>query len=82
MKLVRFTEKNVDGCGSDAEVILQIDSDEPVNSKILESVISDIVSETADEYMDTDSIVSEACDRYFRKRNISYKAADVIEIEF
>ena len=30
MKLVRFTEKNVDGCGSDAEVILQIDSDEPV----------------------------------------------------
>ena len=50
MKLVRFTEKNVDGCGSDAEVILQIDSDEPVNSKILESVISDIVS----EYYNTD----------------------------
>lgn len=82
MKLVRFTEHNVDGCGSDAEVILQIDSDEPVNSKILESVISDIVSETADEDMDTDSIVSEACKRYFGKRNILYKTADVIEIEF
>ena len=82
MKLVRFTEHNVDGCGSDAEVILQIDSDEPVNSKILESVISDIVSETADEDMDTDSIVSEACKRYFGQRNILYKTADVIEIEF
>lgn len=82
MKLVRFTEHNVDGCGNDAEVILQVDSDEPVNSKILESIISDVFSETADEDMDTDSVVSEACERYFGKRNISYNTADIIEIEF
>lgn len=82
MKLVRFIENNVDGCGGDAEVIIQVDSDEPVDSKVLESIISDVVSETANEDMDTDSIVSETCERYFGKRNISYKAADVIEIEF
>lgn len=82
MKLIRFTEKNIEGCGSDAEVILQVNTDEPVNSKVLESIISDIVSETTAEDMDTDSIVSEACERYFGKRNILYKVADVIEIKF
>lgn len=82
MKLVRFTEENVDGCGTDAEVIIQVNTDEPVNSKILEGIISEYISGNKEEDLDTDTIVAAACEKYFGSRNIEYKLADVIEIEF
>lgn len=82
MKLVRFTETNIDGCGTDAEVIIQVDTDEPINSRILEGIISEYISENKEEDFDTDSIVSAACEKYFGSRNVEYKLSDVIEIEF
>ena len=82
MKFVRFTEKNVDGCGNDAEVIIKVNSDVKVNNNELEGIIARKKSEAAAEDWDTDSLVDAACEEYFGKRNISYSSEDIIEIEF
>lgn len=82
MKIIRFTEKNVDGCGNDAEVIIKVDANVKVNSNELESIIARTKSETSAEDWDTDSLVDAACEEYFGKRDIPYSAADIIEIEF
>ncbi len=82
MKIIRFTEKNVDGCGTDAEVVIKVDADVKVNSNEIESIIARKKTETSADDWDTDSLVVAACEEYFGKRDIPYSSADIIEIEF
>ena len=67
-KVIRFVEKNVDGCGSDAEIIILIDTYVPLrhyHKEALEMALSELKKELEDELWDTDSLVEEALTRVF-----------------
>ena len=60
MKYVRFTEKNVDGCGTDVDVIIKVKTSWPVNSKELTAVIERLKNTVSKDDWDTDSLISAA----------------------
>lgn len=67
-QIIRFIEKNVDGCGSDAEVMVIVDVNNPLTSDHatrLEAEIASIKSEWDDSLWDTDELVEEALLRVF-----------------
>lgn len=71
-QIIRFAETNIDGCGGDAVVLVQIDSDTVLTNgckERLEKAIDDIKAECmeAGEDYDTDSIVEDAMHRVFGK---------------
>lgn len=81
-KLVRFVEKDVDGCGTSAEVLVSVETDEKIDVKAVQQTINMIKSEADSDDWDTDSIVEEACERCFGSKGIKYSSAAYAEIEF
>ena len=61
--IIRFLETDVDGCGSNAEVMIQVRADEKITNETKQKLI-DNINEIKKEW-DTDSIVKEACERVF-----------------
>ena len=61
--IIRFLETDVDGCGSNAEVMIQVRADEKITNETKQKLI-DNINEIKKEW-DTDSIVKEACKRVF-----------------
>ncbi len=82
MKYVRFTEKNVDGCGTDVDVIIKVKTSWPVNSKELTAVIERLKNTASKDDWDTDSLISAACEEFFGSKGIHYDYLDIIDIEF
>lgn len=88
MKIIKFVERNVDGCGSNAEVIVSIKSDWRVSNddaKRLADEIKLIKKEWANEPWDTDSIVEEALLRVFGQYALDFEIEFItpdIEVEF
>ena len=64
--VIRFLETDVDGCGSNAEVMIQVRIDEKITDEMKHKLI-DNINEIKKEWKewDTDSIVQEACKRVF-----------------
>ena len=88
MQFIKFVERNVDGCGSNAEVFVSIKSDYQVSNddaKRLADKIELIKKEWADEPWDTDSIVEEALFRVFGRYALDFEIEFIIpdiEVEF
>lgn len=67
-RYIKFVEENVDGCGTDAEVVIAIESDlclTPAYVTALTNAISDIKKEWDEDDWDTDAVVEEAMTRVF-----------------
>lgn len=67
-QIIRFIERDVDGCGSDAEVVVLLKTDLPLTNghrTRLEHEIESIKREWEDDGWDTDSVVEEAITRAF-----------------
>ena len=67
-QIIKFVEKNVDGCGTDAEVMVLIQTDGLLTNghkMRLEKAIEDIRTEWDTDDWDTDSVVEEAIVRVF-----------------
>lgn len=67
-QIIKFVEKNIDGCGTDAEVMVLIQTDGLLTNghkMRLEKAIEDIRTEWKDDDWDTDSVVEEAIVRVF-----------------
>ena len=64
--VIRFLETDVDGCGSNAEVMIQVRAEEKITNETKQKLI-DIIDDIKKEWKewDTDSIVQEACERVF-----------------
>ncbi len=80
MKFIKFIERDVDGCGTDATVLIVADTNDAIDAIELNRIIKDL-KEQLQEY-DTDEIVYIACEKYFGKRNVLYKTVYYTEIEF
>lgn len=68
IRYIKFVEENVDGCGSDVDVVIAIESDlclTPAYTAALKKAISEIKKEWAEDEWDTDAIVGEAMSRVF-----------------
>lgn len=67
-QIIRFVERDVDGCGTDAEVLVLLNTDLPLtrgHQERLINAINEIKEEWADDEWDTDSVVEEAFIRVF-----------------
>lgn len=67
-QIIKFVEKNVDGCGTDAEVTVLIQTDGLLTNghkMRLEKAIEDIRIEWEGDDWNTDSVVEEAIVRVF-----------------
>lgn len=67
-RYIKFVEENVDGCGTDAEVVIAIESDlclTPACATALKKAVSEIKQEWGEDEWDTDAIVGEAMSRVF-----------------
>lgn len=84
-QIIKFVEKDVDGCGTDAEVMLLLETDLPLTNghkARLEKAIEDIRKEWQDDEWDTDSVVEEAFQRVFGSdMDFEFVLPD-IEVEF
>lgn len=67
-KYIQFVEENADGCGTDVEVIIAIESDlclTPAHVTALANAISNIKKEWSGDDWDIDAVVEEAMARVF-----------------
>ena len=64
---IKFTEKNVDGCGTDAEVTILAKTSLPLSEvqERLTKTIENMEKEVEEKMWDTDSVVYEACTKVF-----------------
>jgi len=64
--IIRFTENDVDGCGTNAEHLIMVKSDLDLTNGF-KSRLEKVIEEIKDEWgeWDTDSVVEEACERIF-----------------
>lgn len=62
--IIRFTENDVDGCGTNAEVLVLVHRD---LAKIddLQEEVNKIKEEWAEDGWETDEVVHEACERLY-----------------
>ena len=84
-QIIRFIERNVDGCGSDAEVVVLLKTDRPLTSghkTSLEHEIESIKREWEDDDWDTDSVVEEAIARVFGEDVVWGIVLPDLEVEF
>lgn len=68
MQIIKFTDVDVDGCGTDAEVMVLLKTNMLLtrgHKERLEKAIKDIRKECEDDKWDTDSVVEEAFTRIF-----------------
>ena len=66
-QIIKFVERNVDGCGTDAEVTILVKTRLPLSEvqERLTKTIEDMRKEVEEEMWDTDSVVHEACTKVF-----------------
>lgn len=86
-QIIKFIEKDVDGLGTDAEVMLLLDTDLPLTNGHryrLEKAIADIKKEWDEDEWDTDSVsvVDEALTRVFGEDIKAEVVLPDIEVEF
>ena len=84
-QIIKFVETDVDGCGTNAEVMILVKTDMLLtrgHKERLEKAIEDIRNEWEDDEWDTDSVVKEAFTRVFGN-DVEYEVIlPDIEIEF
>lgn len=76
--IIKFIELNVDGCGTNAEVLIEATGPN-IDANAIAQYIRRLKSES--EYPDTDSLVAETCD-WLKTQGISCKTPDYYKIEF
>ena len=76
--IIKFIELNVDGCGTNAEVLVEATGPN-IDRRAIAQYIQHLKSES--EYPDTDSLVAETCD-WLSTQCISCKTLDYCEVEF
>lgn len=76
--IIIFIELNVDGCGTNAEVLIEA-TGPSIDRNAIEQQIQRLKAES--EYPDTDSLVAETCD-WLKTQGISCRQLDYYEIEF
>ena len=84
-QIVRFVERDIDGCGTDAEVMVLLKADMVLtrgHKERLEKSIEDIRNEWEDDEWDTDSVVEEAFTRVFGTDVEVETIIPDIEVEF
>lgn len=84
-QIIRFIERDIDGCGTDAEVIVLLKTDMLLtrgHKERLEKAIEYIKSEREDDEWDTDSVVEEAFTRVFGTDVEVETIIPDIEVEF
>lgn len=84
-QIIRFIERDVDGCGSDAEVVALLKTDLPLTSgqkTRLEQEIESIKREWEGDDWDTDSVVEEAIARVFGEDAEWETVLPDLEVEF
>lgn len=66
-QIIKFVERNVDGCGTDAEVTILVNTSLPLSEvqERLTKTIEGMRKEVEEEMWDTDSVVYEACTKVF-----------------
>ena len=84
-QIIRFVERDIDGCGTNAEVIVLLKTDMVLtrgHKERLEKAIEDIRNEWEDDEWDTDSVVEEAFIRVFGADVEVETIIPDIEVEF
>lgn len=84
-QIIRFVERDIDGCGTDAEVMVLLKTDMVLtrgHKERLEKAIEDIRNEWEDDEWDTDSVVEEAFTRVFGTDVEVETIIPDIEVEF
>lgn len=84
-QIIRFVERDIDGCGTDAEVMVLLKTDMLLtrgHKERLEKAIEDIRNEWEDDEWDTDSVVEEAFTRVFGTDVEVETLIPDIEVEF
>lgn len=76
--IIRFIELNVDGCGTNAEVLIEATGPN-INRNAITQHIQRLKAESA--YPETDSLVAETCD-WLKTQGISCRPLDYYQIEF
>lgn len=80
-RIINFIDENVDGCGTDVSVYVQIEGDADITNGVLnrtKNVIEDYKAHNNNEYT-TDDVVEEAC-RYLTEKE-GYKCETLIPYE-
>ena len=84
-QIIRFVERDVDGCGSDAEVVALLKTDLPLtvgHRTRVEQEIEAIKRELNGDGWDTDSVVEEAIARVFGENTEWEVVLPDLEVEF
>lgn len=84
-QIIRFVERDIDGCGTDAEVMVLLKTDMVLtrgHKERLEKAIEDIRNEWENDEWDTDSVVEEAFTRVFGTDVEVETIIPDIEVEF
>lgn len=84
-QIIKFVETDVDGCGTNAEVMILVKTDMMLtrgHEERLEKIIEEIRNEWEDDEWDTDSVVEEAVKRVFGEDVEWEVILPDIEVEF
>lgn len=83
VQVIKFTDVNVDGCGTDIVTYIQVEGNKELTIKIINNVYNEIERyKSENEEWDTDSILDAVCE-YLEAQG--YKCESIIpnfEIEF
>lgn len=83
-KIINLVDTNVDGCGTDVSVLVEITGDQIPDSQIIaetEIVIEKHKSEVNYEY-DTDSVVEAVCKHWESKGYTCKTVSENVRVEF
>lgn len=83
-QIIKFTDVNVDGCGTDIEVYVQVEGKAELTNGIIKrtkEVIEKYKAENQYEY-DTNSIIDVACEHLETEGYMCYSVIPDYDIEF
>lgn len=83
-QIIKFMDKNVDGCGTDVETMIQIEGDQALTNeavKRIKDTIEKYKKENYGEYS-TDDVVEAACEQLGREGYICECLSEDVTIEF
>lgn len=84
MQIIKFTDVNVDGCGTNVETYVQIEGKKELTNGILERMTKEIVKHKEEAYgeWDTDSVINAACEYLETEGYMCHSVIPDYDVEF
>ena len=83
-QIIKFTDINVDGCGTNIETIIQVEGKTKLTNEVIEKIKS-VIEKHQEEYYgewDTDTVLNAACEYLKTEGYICHYIIPDYEIEF